>query len=188
MISICLAKSLTADAQAWLLTYRKDYLIDNVACTPLMHKIIMCLATIISVARIQALCDNLHALGACTSTVSGNIDKINTEFDKNSHKLLPKVQLLVTQLACSFLPTKSSPASTSRTTSTECTRITSMESTPWCHMSPSWEWPSRRLITCVMKELGGPSPLTKQDHGHDCCHQQVKGTATAITPAHFGQR
>jgi hypothetical protein len=41
MMSICLAKSLTADAQARLLTYCKDYLIGNIECTPLMYKVIM---------------------------------------------------------------------------------------------------------------------------------------------------
>jgi hypothetical protein len=55
MMSICLAKSLTADAQARLLTYRKDYLIDNVKCAPLMYKVIMRLATIDSFATTQAL-------------------------------------------------------------------------------------------------------------------------------------
>jgi hypothetical protein len=38
MMSIFLEKSLTADAQARLQTYRKDYLIDNVECTPVMYK------------------------------------------------------------------------------------------------------------------------------------------------------
>ncbi len=48
-----------------------------------MYKVIMQLATIDSVATNQALRDDLHALGAFTGTVSGDIDKINTEFDKN---------------------------------------------------------------------------------------------------------
>ncbi len=82
MMSICLAKSLTADAQARLLTYPKDYLINDVECAPLMYKVIMRLATIGSVATTQALRDNLQALGSYASTVSGDIDKINTEFDK----------------------------------------------------------------------------------------------------------
>jgi hypothetical protein len=50
MMSICLAKSLTADAQARLLTYRNEYTCDGVEYTPLMYKIIMHLATIDSVA------------------------------------------------------------------------------------------------------------------------------------------
>ncbi len=87
MMSICLAKSLTADAQARLLTYRKGYLIDGVEFTQLMYKVIMWLATINSVATTQALRVNLQALGSYASTVSGNIDKINTEFYKNYSQL-----------------------------------------------------------------------------------------------------
>jgi hypothetical protein len=83
MMSICLVKSLTADAQARLLTYCKDYLIGNVECAPLMYKVIMRLAMIYSIATTQALQDNLHALGAFASNASGDIDKINAEFDKN---------------------------------------------------------------------------------------------------------
>ncbi len=88
MMGICLLKLLTAEAQACLLTYRKDYLIDEVECAPLMYKVIMRLATINSVATTQALCDNLHALGTFASTVSGNIDKINSEFDKNYSQII----------------------------------------------------------------------------------------------------
>ncbi len=47
----------------------------------------MRLATIDSVATTQALRDNLQALGSFASTVSDDIDKINTEFDKNYSQL-----------------------------------------------------------------------------------------------------
>jgi hypothetical protein len=50
MMSICLAKSLMAVAQARLLTYQNKYTFDGVEYTPLMYKIIMCLATINSIA------------------------------------------------------------------------------------------------------------------------------------------
>jgi hypothetical protein len=88
MMGICLLKLLTAEAQACLLTYRKNYLIDEVECALLMYKVIMRLATIDSVATAQALHDNLHALGIFTSTVSGNIDKINSELDKNYSQII----------------------------------------------------------------------------------------------------
>ncbi len=87
-MNICLAKSLTAEAHACLLTYCKDYLINEVECAPLMYKVIMRLATINSVATTQALCDNLHVLGTFASTVSGNIDKISSEFDKNYSRII----------------------------------------------------------------------------------------------------
>ena len=46
MMSICLAMSLPADAQAKLLTYQNKYTFDDVEYTPQMYKIIMRLATI----------------------------------------------------------------------------------------------------------------------------------------------
>jgi hypothetical protein len=90
MMGICLLKLLTAEPQAHLLTYRKDYLINEVECAPLMYKVIMRLATIDSVATTQALRDNLHALGMFASTVSGDIDKINSEFDKNYSQIIAR--------------------------------------------------------------------------------------------------
>jgi hypothetical protein len=49
MMSISLAKPLTADTQARLLTYRNEYTFDGVEYASLMYKIIMRLATINSV-------------------------------------------------------------------------------------------------------------------------------------------
>jgi hypothetical protein len=48
-----------------------------------MYKIIMRLAIIDSVATTQMLRDNLQSLGVYAATVSGNIDKVHNEFDKN---------------------------------------------------------------------------------------------------------
>jgi hypothetical protein len=90
MMGICLLKLLTAESQAHLLTYCKDYLINEVKCAPLMYKVIMWLAMINSVATTQALRDNLHALGTFASTVSGNIDKMNSEFDKNYSQIIAR--------------------------------------------------------------------------------------------------
>ncbi len=53
MLAICLGKSLTADAQARLLTYRNEYTFNGVECAPLMYKNIMRLATINTVATTQ---------------------------------------------------------------------------------------------------------------------------------------
>jgi hypothetical protein len=60
MMSISLAKLLTADAQARLLTYQSKYTFDGVEYTPFMYKNIMRLATIDSVATSQTLHDNLQ--------------------------------------------------------------------------------------------------------------------------------
>jgi hypothetical protein len=82
MMSICLAKSLTADAQARLLTYRSKYTFDGVQYAPLMYKIIMQLVTIDSVATTQMPCKNLQSLGTYAATVSGDIDSVHSKFDK----------------------------------------------------------------------------------------------------------
>jgi hypothetical protein len=50
MMSFCLAKPLTADVQARLLTYRNKYTFNGVEYAPPMYKIIMRLATINSIA------------------------------------------------------------------------------------------------------------------------------------------
>jgi len=90
MMSMRLNKLLTASAKASLLTYRNEYTFDGVEYAPLMYKIIMCLATIDSVATTQTLQDNLMNLGVFAVTIRGNIDKINAEFDTNFSQLLAR--------------------------------------------------------------------------------------------------
>jgi hypothetical protein len=88
MLAICLGKTLTADAQARLLTYHNEYTFNGMEYAPLMYKIIMRLATINTVATTHTLCDNLNNLGVFAAMVSGNINKINGKFDKNYTQLL----------------------------------------------------------------------------------------------------
>ncbi len=90
MMSICLNKSSTADAQARLLTYRNKYTFDGVEYAPFMYKIIMRFVTIDSVATTQTLCNNLQSLGVLAAIVSGNIDKIHNKFHKNHSQLLAR--------------------------------------------------------------------------------------------------
>ncbi len=90
MMSICLATSLTADAQARLLTYRNKYTFDGVKYAPLMNKIIMRLATINSVATTQMLRDNLQSLRMHAATVSRDIDKVHNKFDNNYSQLIAR--------------------------------------------------------------------------------------------------
>jgi hypothetical protein len=90
MMSICLAKSLMADAQARLLTYRNKYTFDGVEYALLMYKIITRLATINSVPTTQMLRDNLQSLGTYAAMVSGNIDKVHSKFDKNYSQLIAR--------------------------------------------------------------------------------------------------
>ena len=90
MFAVCLGKSLTAEAQARLLTYHNEYTFDGVEYAPLKYKIIMRLATIDTVATTQVLRDNLNNLGVFAATVNGDINKINSEFDKNYTQLLAR--------------------------------------------------------------------------------------------------
>jgi len=88
MMSMCLANSLSLSAKVQLLTYKNEYIFEGVEYAPLMYKIIMRLATIASVATTQTLRDNLQNLSVFAATVSGDIDKINTEFNKNYSQIL----------------------------------------------------------------------------------------------------
>jgi hypothetical protein len=90
MMSICLAKSLMADAQARLLTYQNKYTFDRVKYAPLMYKIIMRLATINSVATTQTLRDNLQLLGMYAARVSSDINKVHSKFNKNYSQLIAR--------------------------------------------------------------------------------------------------
>jgi hypothetical protein len=59
--------------------------------TPLScTKIIMRLATINSVATTQMLRNNLQSLGTYAAMVSGNIDKVHSEFDTNYSQLIAR--------------------------------------------------------------------------------------------------
>ncbi len=73
-----------------LLTYRKDYTFNGVEYAPLMYKVIMRLVTIDSIATTQTLRDNLQNLGVFATTVIGNIDKINSEFDQNYSQIIAR--------------------------------------------------------------------------------------------------
>ncbi len=82
MMSMCLANSLSLTAKVQLLTYKNEYIFDGIEYALLMYKVIMRLATIDSVATTQTLRDNLQNLSVFAATVSGDIDKINTELNK----------------------------------------------------------------------------------------------------------
>jgi hypothetical protein len=79
MISNCLSNSLSMEAKVRLLTYRNNYTFNGVEYAPLMYKVIMRIATIDSIATTQTLWVNLQNLGVFAATVSGDIDKINSE-------------------------------------------------------------------------------------------------------------
>jgi len=99
-----------------LLTYKNKYIFDGVEYAPLMYKIIMHLATIDSVATTQTLRDNLQNLSVFAAMVSGDINKINTEFNKNYSRFWLEGQRSTTHSTSSSTPTSSFPATTSKPT------------------------------------------------------------------------
>ncbi len=88
MMANCLANLLSLAAKVRLLTYCKEYTFNGVEYAPVIYKVIMCLLTIDSIATTQTLQDNLQNLTVFTARVSGDIDKINTEFDSNYSQIL----------------------------------------------------------------------------------------------------
>jgi hypothetical protein len=88
MMSNRLLNLLSMEAKVRLLTYCKDYTFDGVEYAPLMYKVIMRLVTIDLIATAQTLWDNLQNLGVFAARVSGNIDKINSEFDQNYSQIV----------------------------------------------------------------------------------------------------
>ena len=88
MMVNCLANLLSLAAKVHLFTYHNEYTLDGVEYAPVMYKVIMRLATIDSIATTQTLQDNLQNLTVFAGTVSGDIDKINTDFDSNYSQIL----------------------------------------------------------------------------------------------------
>ncbi len=101
-MSICLAKLLTADAQARLLTYQNNYTFDGLEYAPLMYKIIMRLAIIDSVATTQTLSNNLQLLGVYGTTVSGDINKVHNKLDKNYSQLITRASTVHNPISILF--------------------------------------------------------------------------------------
>jgi hypothetical protein len=71
-------KTLTPAARVRLLPFQGDYEINNVVYTTLLHKKIMALATIDSVATIKTLRSNLRELPTFCSTIKGDIKLLHS--------------------------------------------------------------------------------------------------------------
>jgi hypothetical protein len=83
MMSKCIMKTLTPAARVRLLPFRGDYKINNVVYAPLLHKKIMALATINSVATTKTLRSNLRELPTFCSTIKGDIELLHSYFNSN---------------------------------------------------------------------------------------------------------
>ena len=90
MMANSLSNSLSLTAKVRLLTYCNKYTFDGLEYAPMMYKVIMHLATIDSIITTQTLRDHLQILSVFAATVSGDIDKINTEFDTNYSQILAR--------------------------------------------------------------------------------------------------
>jgi hypothetical protein len=130
MMSTCLAKLLTADAQVRLLIYPNENTFYGVEYTPLMYKIIMSFATINSVTTIQTLRNNLQSLGVYAATVNGDINKVHNEFDKNYSQLIAGVATVDDPICILFEAYLVVPSATSRHTFAVNTRIILMVNLP----------------------------------------------------------
>jgi cell division protein FtsB len=83
MMNKCIMKTLTSAARVQLLPFQGDYEIDDVIYAPLLHKKIMTLATINSVATTKTLRSNLRELPTFCSTIKGDIELCHSYFDAN---------------------------------------------------------------------------------------------------------
>jgi hypothetical protein len=88
MMSNCLSNLLSMEAKVRLLTYQNDHTFNGVEYALLMYKVIMRLATINLIATTQTLRDILQNLGVFAETVNDDIDKINSEFDRNYSQII----------------------------------------------------------------------------------------------------
>ena len=113
MMANCLSNSLSLTAKVQLLTYYNKYTFNGVEYAPVMYKVIMRLATIDSIATTQMLRDNMQNLSVFAATVSGDIDKINTEYDTNYSQILAEGPQSTTHSTSYSMPTWSFPATIS---------------------------------------------------------------------------
>jgi hypothetical protein len=88
MMSECIMKTLMPAARVRLLPFQGDYKIDDFIYAPLLHKKIMALATINSVATTKTLRSNLRELPTYCSTIKGDIELLHSYFDTNYTQII----------------------------------------------------------------------------------------------------
>jgi hypothetical protein len=90
MMGECIMKTLTPAARVKVLPFCGDYEIDNVIYVPLLHKKIMALATINSVATTKTLHSNLRELATYCSTIKGGTVLLPSSFDSNYMQIIAR--------------------------------------------------------------------------------------------------
>jgi hypothetical protein len=87
-MSKCIMKTLIPTARVGHLPFRGDYKINNVMYAPLLHKKIMALATIDSVATTKTQRSNLRELPTFCSTIKWEIKLLHSYFDSNYTQII----------------------------------------------------------------------------------------------------
>jgi hypothetical protein len=77
-------------ARACLLPFRNEIEHNNVVYAPLLHKKVMALATINSVATTKTLRSNLREITMYCTTVKGNIELLHSYFDTNYSQIIAR--------------------------------------------------------------------------------------------------
>ncbi len=90
MMAKCIMPSLSASARIRLLTFRGDFEFDSVVYAPLLHKKVMALATIDSMATTKTLRSNLREIPTYYATLKGNIKLLHTYFDNNHSQIIAR--------------------------------------------------------------------------------------------------
>jgi hypothetical protein len=83
MMSECIMKMLTPAARVRHIPFQGDYEFDNIIYVPLLHKKIMVLARIDSVATTKTLHSKLRKLPTYCSTIKGDIKLLHSYFNTN---------------------------------------------------------------------------------------------------------
>ena len=83
MMGECILATLTPAAHIPLLPFCGKYKINDLVYAPLLHKKVMALATINSVATTKTLCANLRELPTYCASIKGNIKMVHSYFGSN---------------------------------------------------------------------------------------------------------
>ena len=84
----CIMKMLSASARTQLLPFWNKIEHNNVVYAPLLHKKVMALATIDSVATTKTLRSNQREIATYCTTIKGNIDLLHSYFDNNYSQII----------------------------------------------------------------------------------------------------
>jgi len=88
MMAECIMKMLSARARACLLLFRNEVEHNNVVYTPLLHKKVMALATINSIATTKPLHLNLSEIMTYCAKFKGDIKLLHSYFDPNYSQII----------------------------------------------------------------------------------------------------